>query len=664
MKLKNIHPAERHVEKIIFALALAFLGYTVWAYVISSDVTVDLAGREVGPEQIDQIIRDRAEDLNDQLQGPADPTLAGTEIPDYATAFRDQISSPLTPAAPGLDVGPDRLAWTAGLTGNMLVFSGTQSPNAWTPDGDKPFKRFDLPKVASIVAEAGQGTLAANADPNVLRLAAAQPPYDAQWISVGGEVDFPALIDQLEAAEDEPGRPIPVEWINDGWAVLEVQAQRQVRLPDGSWSEPTLLPPMPGLEVWRTIADRATPQTFPQIVQQAQSNWRSILQPRFPSLTGAMAWTPPTFDQPADPGADANDGAEAVVKPPELVRLEERLADLQAKAERLQRLVSNAASESAARRLRAQLQQTQQQVEQVLAQIDRYTRGAAEASPGTVPAQRVANRPTFNFTQPGGSPAAATNSPRQRLLIALLKEPRDVWFNDLSVRSNQTYRYRLRLVVTNPLYHRVVPEEQADLGKQFTRTSAWSDWSAAVEAPRNTYFFMVGGNRSVGYSSIEVWRFYDGRWRAAEFEVFPGDAIGSDTADFVNLGEQQLQAGLGAVDFGTGLVAVDLDFNHRLAGGLGGIGQNTIRMLYTDGDALMSRLESDDRQRRTLVEAELQQRLRAMRERPAWDPRGGADATGRADPGDRSDPPSDRDEGPGERYEDTRRRYEDRYRVE
>ncbi|NBB83506.1 MAG: hypothetical protein GVY28_08890, partial [Alphaproteobacteria bacterium] len=666
MKLKSINPVERHIEKLIVVLAVLFFLYVVWGYVIGSRVQVKLGDREVPPGEVDRVIYERAQALEEELDGQADPNLRGITIPAYAALYKQNLTRPVTPDATQAGVGPDALAWPA-LAGNRLdIGAGPLAPLG----EEKPFRQLDVPTPASVTAEGGLGTLDVNADARIKQIVG-QPPFDLPWVSVGGIFDVTRIAQQLRESENERSRPIPVRRINESWAVLDVQVERQRRLADGSWSEPQRLPPMPGFEPVRRAVQTATPNNAEQIVSALRERWRMVLQPDFPPLRDDAGWAPPTITEPnqtatAQPNRD-DDGEDASQPPPRVQQLEDQLREIEQTIEADQQRIA------AARRdgreptpgILRRLEQNQAKMRKIGNELDRLRAampGRAEGragidmgfldDPSARPDVQGPNRPSGDRGGP--------------MVVGVLSgERRHVWAHDLRVEPGQTYRYRMRLVTSNPLYNLAgLPKQQAELGEQFTRTTDWSAWSDPVTVPNDNYFFVVGGNQNVGNATVRVWRFYDGTWREAEFNVFPGDPVGEPTSNFKVLGRQGGGAVGSAIDFATGTVAVDVDFDHKLpteVGGLGGLTQSTIRMLYTDGDRLLARIERDDRQRQNTLRDELHLTDRHAAEmaarREAWQRRqaeqrgqspGGPGGPGGPVPPGRGGPDRSRSPGPSD----------------
>ncbi|MCC6680730.1 MAG: hypothetical protein IT445_07495 [Phycisphaeraceae bacterium] len=145
-----------------------------------------------------------------------------------------------------------------------------------------------------------------------------------------------------------------------------------------------------------------------------------------------------------------------------------------------------------------------------------------------------------------------------------------VWAHDLTIQRGHTYRYRLMVSVVNPLFreNRVQADQKAEnynkisLGpsEQELAAAPWTD-PVVIESEFN--FFLVSAAQQQ-VATVEVWRYFDGMPRKADFTIQPGDPIGRPS---------QID-GL-SIDMNVGAVLVDL-VPQTTRTGVGG----TTRMLY------------------------------------------------------------------------------------
>jgi hypothetical protein len=140
----------------------------------------------------------------------------------------------------------------------------------------------------------------------------------------------------------------------------------------------------------------------------------------------------------------------------------------------------------------------------------------------------------------------------------------DIWAHDESAQPGRTYRYRLRVVIKNPLYDTKnvatdpkmaqVPYLPADLASgNLDPAAAWSDWTQPVAIPTNVDMMLVSAQTLNGreVARFRVKRFQEGQVNEAPkpFEVAPGDVIG---------GREKVAGAAKEVDFTTSWTLVDI----------------------------------------------------------------------------------------------------------
>lgn len=171
--------------------------------------------------------------------------------------------------------------------------------------------------------------------------------------------------------------------------------------------------------------------------------------------------------------------------------------------------------------------------------------------------------------------------PQQQILVNLQPNNMgnvDIWAHDETAQPGRTYRYRLRVVIKNPLFDTKnvaanpkmaeVPYLPAELASGGLDPNAgWSDWSKPVAVPTNVDLMLVNAQTLNGreIARFRVKRFQEGQVNEAPkaFEVAPGDMIGGPE-------KVQLQAAAGGgaapagpaktmtVDFTTSWTLVDI----------------------------------------------------------------------------------------------------------
>lgn len=160
-----------------------------------------------------------------------------------------------------------------------------------------------------------------------------------------------------------------------------------------------------------------------------------------------------------------------------------------------------------------------------------------------------------------------------------------VWFHDVSLKSGSTYRYRLRLILLNPLYTRTADvkkgsEKDATIARIPTPWSAWSNGKRVASLTQ----FYVSGHTSTAEGkkiNVEVFSHSLGQRVVKRFTVRKGEVIGQQArVEVTDPIDNTVVAK--TVDFATGAIAVSFDFRRRIYKGKNLDAAYTTAMLYLD----------------------------------------------------------------------------------
>ncbi|MFW6061779.1 MAG: hypothetical protein ACOC93_03120, partial [Planctomycetota bacterium] len=171
-----------------------------------------------------------------------------------------------------------------------------------------------------------------------------------------------------------------------------------------------------------------------------------------------------------------------------------------------------------------------------------------------------------------------------------------IWAHDTSLKPGQTYRYRLRVELVNPLLG--IPEELEDSSDASVETIAsnWSDWSEQISVGYPTQFFLTGQDPRSEQVIVTIFTKELGQTVEQPFAVRQGQSIGdTHTVRVVNpvtgVSEDR------KCDFTTGAVTVQLDFDKPVqSAGISGMSTGTTsEMFYVDDQQeLRTRLRARD----------------------------------------------------------------------
>lgn len=191
-----------------------------------------------------------------------------------------------------------------------------------------------------------------------------------------------------------------------------------------------------------------------------------------------------------------------------------------------------------------------------------------------------------------------------------------VWFHqDTGLELRKEYQFRVRLELKSPLYmeEEVVDDVEKD-ARVISLLTPPSEWSAPVSVPQATRFFVTGAMAQDRSLRATVFAFCYGERVMKTFKVYEGQPIGGKAKMKVpnpalrqqavkrpgargtpDEDEELPETVTKEVDFSTGAVAVEFDFNK--AYDRPGLGPGrTVEMLYMDYRArLLRRILAEDR---------------------------------------------------------------------
>jgi hypothetical protein len=548
MKLKGIKPIEQHIEKIVIGVAgAAGLGLLGVQFFTPSSF-------EVGKQQVSvgdafrpaQEAADRAKAAMDNQEPriPEPPAPAGGEKLAIGLAAGGTVKSSTIALGPGPSFGK------AATSGAVATAS------------------YKLPEVAApagLVGHAFRSTVnpveaISNAD--LAKLLPAAQPFDKASVSLEAAFNGMSLREQLTIDPDGeagPQQPIPLGWwkdtANEAAAMVEiigVEVEREtLRNPDGttpSGSTVVKVPGIPGrfnaLKMWndsiRSLGD------VPPMLDEYRAAADQIQRPAYLSTIAGPAWK-----SPAEMAAAATTDGDAKIR--RVADLKKRLGDLDEKIADLEQKIQSA-PETDPRDKPA----TRPETRPPEGGGGRGGGGGKGGSPGNIapPAPSV-KKDEPQLSRPVLERQLATrNDERKRLVKSLaelgetIEEATDssetapvvaaaslldstevkLYAHDLTVEPGAQYRYRMRVVVNNPLYGRNLQESQRTLADKSTIEGTWSAWTGAVDVDPNEFFFVTSAEprseiSSAPKAAAEMYVFYYGFYRMASVSLEPGDVL-------------------------------------------------------------------------------------------------------------------------------------------
>lgn len=264
MKLKNVSPFERHVEKGILALGIVLALVVYWLFVSGEPYKVTIeqrnpAGRmvaeEITPETAPDLIGNRVEDLKKRI-GPGSPAFdEPLPVLEYTKLFRERLARALLPAR-----------------STLLMALGPPGVDRRLIDVDQPMLRpyfVATPPAPSeltyshnygVVSELDSVTDAAereNLRNALTEMVGSHVPRDIRVVTIGAIYDLAEWRRRLQAAPPGDEQRIPEDWWRGAMLITDVQLYRQALNPvTGKWGPTETIPSLPTAISARPLHDR------------------------------------------------------------------------------------------------------------------------------------------------------------------------------------------------------------------------------------------------------------------------------------------------------------------------------------------------------------------------------------------------------------------------
>ena len=543
MKIKGISPIEQHVEKLVlivfalFAMAMFVLQFNIFGD--PNAVQID-QNRKVSPAQAVEAIADMAR----RKEGEID-AVAGAEVPNPPGPLDRFDEAAKTPAVPP--------AWSTVALFPGAARSGSSIDPTETPtDGTVADRVVEIaiPGLQSPYARAFGSTvnpLAPVTQPELAALVSADQPYDIRAVSIQATFAADALRAELaQIPADETVRSLPLSWWVDQVEILDVEVARDQLGPDGSVVDTEILPPVPGVASLRDriFAADVAPRDLPAILSDERSNRAAIRRAPFPPTIAGVPWIWPAL-------AAERDAADP-----------DRVA--------VQRLVDER------RRLMTE-------IERLKTPRPGQGRDEERRPPPPPPGQGGGPRPgggAGSGGPPSGGSSAANITKRieelfkratdiekrlkdefqrdidgeqlQKVDDAIFAEAIEsitarnasaavtVWTHDLHPEPGQTYQYRVRVWITNPLFGHAdqIGADQRSAATSLAVASPWSAPTAIVSVEPSPAAFVASASTGEGLGGLElrraatatldVFAFHYGYWRGTDITLSPGDQLRAD----------------------------------------------------------------------------------------------------------------------------------------
>lgn len=530
-KNKQINPLEQHFEKLVLAaVCVVLLAVVAMQFLTQPNAVKVGSSPPVPPDQVFNAVKTEAEQLIAQMRA-VDPPLIEVPEQDVATRF-EQVR--------GLAIAESIELSKIGGQVEIDMFDG---------EGGGAFESattYALPKLpvpGAIVAQSYRAAVdpyAAVNNEELRKHLPAQQPFDVAAVSIEGRVTGEMLRQSLEVDPDGESGPLhllPLTWWRGNLDLIGVEVQREELGSDGQWGGATVVSGTPGqpsaLEELRRPG--ITPMELQRVAQQAEAMARDIAQPQFPPTIAGPEWTPPSQTR-EEAGMSDEDRQKSQAKR-QLERLDTQIAAKQKQLEevgggggRVERPTTGGGGGRIGGERGGQPRPTVDREAQRREQLQREIDALQKSREQVV--ARLAELGEVVEEDPGRAASGGRDEPAAPLPRILEAEELPVWVHDLSAEPGKTYRYRMRVVVNNPLFGRgqFLAEAQQGASKSPVLEGDWSPWSEPVAMEADRHFFVKSATQDDAYgnpprAAVEMYQFYYGYWRKASATLEPGDTV-------------------------------------------------------------------------------------------------------------------------------------------
>jgi hypothetical protein len=519
MKVKNVHPLERHAEKLVFGLAVAGAAYLGLTSMISQPVVVEFKNQVLTPAEVEEKVGAALRDLQNsakETEKKLDTLKAAssTSRTDFVKKYRASKESPLPREllATVADFGPTKYSVNPGIekpVGIAVTFTVPQLPALVKPR---------LPGGGRVVV-ATPGPVDPTGKPTAVK-------QGITYVQVAADLPVLNLREQmLGVGVVAPNEALPVE-LTGNPHILKLEVQRQERLPDGSWSTWATVTPRlntsANLPPLTNITDSATAGEY---LLEANKQIGPMLRPVFYTLDNdTKVWA-----LPATPIKD-----NATVKQVENLRAFTTKVNTEWQGEVQKKYFEQLRILSVSPLLNDRLYVPQDpmgppdgETGPAAAPIDpaprsvKATLGRDTRIVGIDPIDPAPR--SVKATPPGSLPVGMELTNPQ--LLAQSTVP--VWIFDDTIKPDGEYRYQMRYMVFNPTYK--LPEywklTEDSARTRPILTSPWAITEVTYRVPPDAYVFIDGFQPDRERVSVSLFKWMEGQWYMVPETVNVGSTL-------------------------------------------------------------------------------------------------------------------------------------------
>lgn len=279
MKPKGINIFEQHVEKLVIGVAaIIVVGIAAKAFFTEPNA-VTLDGRSLAPTEVDEVLANKAKSLKAKVDSPT--SLEVGSVGRLTEWFEKQHENPDIPEAPPValvapvtyELGSENAGFASSSTEMYAEVAAPAPKNLQVTSLNYTIDPEELERVPALESRWPDG-----------------PPYDMHAVHVSAEFNGKALRTAL-AGFVEDRKPIPSQWVDQDMAILDIIAEREQLLPDGSWSSPERVGLVPGQQSVRDRYTGALAREKNELLQEVSSLGEAVYKPGFFNLADGTSWS-------------------------------------------------------------------------------------------------------------------------------------------------------------------------------------------------------------------------------------------------------------------------------------------------------------------------------------------------------------------------------------
>jgi len=598
---------EQHLEKAVLAASVVAMILALSFWVVSSPREISLRTGKYPPEQVDQKLLEQAERLEQML---AEKPASMPSVPSYLDDLKARIFNP----------------YPSELVRDYVQLQSGRQPLEPASAGGPSREKLELARLTdatiapeSPIAKAAREVLAVQQVDRMAATPADAEPKEVVAAHVAAVFEHGKLLSNWRPLLEKA-------YVQPTLLVLAVEAERRELLPDGSWSDPVPVSKaaFPGLDLQAALPplpsyDGTNMQEVQAALDLLARAQEDILEPPYPDIywpdrrPGTWRIHKPRTRVSDLLGKAATQPGTTVVRTSRTTRILPRTVTGSTGTGRQgpagpvnpyshtgpTNPYGQTAPARRSRPMNPRAAELERQWQQRMAA--RMKKQQSTPEPRRTPL-RPSPRPST--PKPAVKPASPTEVEIEQPTVVQVPDFSEqlaheegileLWFHDTSLSEGSTYSYRVRLVLLNPLFGWFAAAADEADAKKLKLPTPWSEWSDPITVSRPTEFFLVGQFAAWEQVYVDVFTLKWGQRIKERFSIRRGEPIGGVVKKELLGWSDELR--LTEVDFTTGAIAVDFDFNKRLPARGPGFSNVTTEMLYLDAEGKLSvRTEAEDK---------------------------------------------------------------------